>query len=121
MAGGWVLLPRIAKKFGESFDLNNVDIANCSFVKEAIDQFTSVLDGVFRVCFPERILVYGPLFQNTEIQKVFGLMLDRKLPKYSKFGSRFEVLSDNLEFETTIGCTYDFFLEELKSILVSQG
>ncbi|MCF0261437.1 MAG: ROK family protein [Sphaerochaetaceae bacterium] len=121
VAGGWVLLPRIAKKFGESFDLNNVDIANCSFVKEAIDQFTSVLDGVFRVCFPERILVYGPLFQNTEIQKVFGLMLDRKLPKYSKFGSRFEVLSDNLEFETTIGCTYDFFLEELKSILVSQG
>ncbi|MBO4394266.1 MAG: ROK family protein [Spirochaetales bacterium] len=123
------LLPDLQSRFGEipknetemgSF-LSERNVASIPSVENAVHYLSIVLDNLYRMAFPDRVIVYGPMLGNQEVRDMLLSAVMSRIPLYGKSHVEFTLSGTSLIDLNIHGNVMDLFDAKLKTMLVMRN
>jgi len=124
VAAMWALLPELKEMHGIETDdersfadiLETESIARSKVIKKAISHVSIGLTNIFRILYPDHILLIGPFTENQVIFERLILTFDATLPGYMKGAVGFSTIRGGFK-GSIYGNVYTLFLDKLKELL----
>lgn len=129
VAALWSILPDLSREYGPlegnerqlADKFRNLDFSVSEIVSKAIEGVSNVVDTVFRITYPDKIIIYGPFLSSDYVCKTMNSLIFEKLPKYASGNVSLELFEHDLGSMNSYGSTVCFFEEKLKEILLSEN
>jgi transcriptional regulator of PTS gene len=121
----WSLLPAIRERFPEVPEeetefagfYRDIEPLSLPGMAAALDSVGLALENLYRILFPDRVLVFGPFTQQNEVAERLARRFRRDLPHYAPSDVSFEVLTNAFEGGEACGSTLSLFTDALRSRL----
>ena len=128
VAALWAVSEALEKRFGKlpsdnedaiATILKSVDILSVSEIQDALDTIIRLIDASYRIFYPDRIICYGPFFQNEELFCEFNKRILLTLPSYSREYVKILRIPLSMSGYGSVNCTNRFFFDKLKTELIA--
>ena len=119
----WAILPEIRKVYPAAPEdepeftrfIQNNDIGNLEVIKKALGYVTMSLANLYKVFYPDRILLLGPFTKNSSIYTKLKSGLLAQIPEYAQPAVELNVVSG---FQGAVsGSVYHLFRDALRPLL----
>lgn len=124
----WALIPEFRRKYPDAPEqehhfadyFRSVDFSGLPGMSSALNGVGLALSTLYRILFPDRVLVFGPFTQHEEVAQKLKQRFLSQLPHYAPDTLQFEVLSRGFEGGESFGTTQSLFSTALAGLLTIQ-
>ncbi|HUV08386.1 MAG TPA: ROK family protein [Spirochaetia bacterium] len=124
-AAMWSLLPEIRKRYPEVHEdewelaelLKNQDALELPVIRKALEYVTTGLVNLYRLFYPDRILLIGPFTENKEIATKLAGSFKESIEDFARNRVVIEEIHDGFR-GCVFGSTYPFIREKLRNLLL---
>ena len=101
--------------------LSSLDVSCIPAVSDAVHYLSIVLDNIYRMAFPDRVIVYGPMLSNAVVRDMLLSEVNKRLPSYGKGHVEFTLMGRSLIDLNIHGNVMKLFDSQLKTMLVMRN
>jgi predicted NBD/HSP70 family sugar kinase len=123
----WAILPEIREVYPDAPEdepeftnfLLNINIGNLEVIKKALGYVTVSLANLYKIFYPDRILLLGPFVKDSLIFNDLKSGLNTLIPEYARSSMELKVISG---FQGAVsGSIYHLFRDALRPLLKTRG
>jgi predicted NBD/HSP70 family sugar kinase len=123
----WAILPEIREVYPDAPQdepeftgfIREIEIGNMKVIKHALGYITMSLVNLYKIFYPDRILLLGPFVENNAICTELKNRFNALIPEYARLSVDLNVVSG---FQgAASGSTYHLFREALRPYLRTRG
>ena len=123
----WAILPEIRKVYPDAPEdepgftdfIRTLDITSMMVMKKALAYVSGSLGNLYKIFYPDRIMLLGPFTGNPYILKKLKDAFTLHIPEYARSSIDFKVVTENNG--AVLGNVYHLFRKALKPLLETRG
>ncbi len=123
----WAILPEIRETYSDAPEdepeftrfIRDNDIGDLEVIKRSLGYVTISLTNLYKVFYPDRILLLGPFVNDSTIYQVLEKEFLKKIPEYARSSVDLDVIAESEG--AALGSVYHLFRDALRPLLRTRG